>query len=277
MMRWLILAVTGCFLASFVSSPVAAQTNKSINERLLLIHAVPSQKGGESEKAAVESVFDGLAEQLTDKGYRVIDKASSEECSMEIAAIHDIDPQINKAASFGLKFFAEYTIFFRTSIITKDNDTGKGALVKVSAKVVDNTSSQIITSKSSDASSSGLTLNDAIAKAGRTAGKKLAANLSGALEKFYRESSKNGRTYTVVVETPVAGRDLFQLLSQLERNSAVSAAKETESGGGKSTFEICYNGKRDQLDRDLLKSATELGWQLQKVRSEGNRSTWKIK
>ncbi|MBI2353925.1 MAG: hypothetical protein HYV06_02655 [Deltaproteobacteria bacterium] len=274
-MKAVILSVA---LTALVALPCSAgSVKKAINERLLLIHAMPSPKGGEQEKAAQQSVYDGVVEHLTDKGYRVVDKASAEQCSLQIAATHDIDPLLNKAASFGLKFFAEYTIFFRTATITKDNDGGKGALVRVNAKVVDNTSSQVITSKAGDASSSGLTVDDAIDKAGRSAGKKLAATLVGVMEKLYLDSGSAGRIYTIVIESREPDADLPALLSRLELNTSVSVAKETESGGGKATFEVAYKGRRDQLDREILKAAGELGWRLQKVRAEGNRSTWIIK
>lgn len=274
-MKAVILSVVLTVLAAH---PCAADQKKTaINERLLLIHALPSTKGGEQEKGAQQSVYDGIVEHLTDNGYRVVDKASAEQCSMQIAATHDIDPHLNKAASFGLKFFAEYTIFFKTATITKDNDSGKGALVRVNAKVVDNTSSQVITSKVADASSAGLTVDDAIDKAGRSAGKRLAVTLITAMEKLYRESGSAGRIYTIVIESRGGDTNLLSILSRLERDTAVSAAKETESGGGKATFEIAYKGRRDQLDREILKAAAELGWKLQKVRAEGNRSTWIIK
>jgi len=53
-----------------------------------------------------------------------------------------------------------------------------------------------------------------------------------------------------------------------------NGTREVESGGGKTTFESTYRGKREQLDRDVLRAAAELGWQMKKVRSEGARSTW---
>lgn len=275
---WMKAVILSVVLTILITLPCAAGSGKTaINERLLLVHALPSQKGGEQEKGAQQSVYDGIVEHLTDSGYRVVDKASAEQCSLQIAATHDIDPHLNKAASFGLKFFAEYTIFFKTSTITKDNDSGKGALVRVNAKVVDNTSSQVITSKVADASSAGLTVDDAIDKAGRSAGKRLAVTLISAMEKLYRESGSAGRIYTIVIENQEGDANLLALLSRLEQNTSVSAAKETESGGGKATFEIAYKGRRDQLDRDILKAAGELGWRLHKVRAEGNRSTWKIR
>lgn len=277
MRHWMTLVVVVICLVTFGSPNVSAESKKNINERLLVIHVSPSQKKNDPEQESRQNVYDGLIEYLTDKGYRVVDKAAAEQCSLQIAATHEIDPLLNIAASFGLKFFAEYTIFFKTTTIKRDTDESKGALVRVTANVVNNTSAQIITSKVADASSAGMTIDDAVDKAARAAGKKLAASLTGALEKFYREASGAGRIYTIVIENPDSEVDLLSLLSRLEENTLVSTAKETESGGGKATFEIGYKGKRDQLDREILKLATELGWKLNKVRSEGNRSSWKIK
>ncbi|MEI7816822.1 MAG: hypothetical protein WCI45_06475 [Desulfuromonadales bacterium] len=277
MKHWITLVFAVFAMACYGTPSSASDTKKPSNERLLIIHVAPSSKANDAEQESRVNVYEGLVEYLTDKGYRVVDKASAEQCSLQIAATHEIDPVLNKAASFGLKFFAEYTIFFKTTTTKRDAEESKGALIRVSAKVVDNTSAQIITSKVADASSSGITLEDAIDKASRAAGKKLAAALIGAMEKFYREAVNAGHIYTIVVESPNSEESLMPLLAQLEGNTSVSTAKETESGGGKATFEICYKGKRDQLDRDILKAAGELGWKLNKVRSEGNRSSWKIK
>lgn len=268
-----------CYVVSFlVLAPYSfADSKKTVSERLLVIHVAPSQKKNDPEQESRLNVYEGLVEYLTDKGYRVVDKAAAEQCSLQIAATHEIDPVLNKAASFGLKFFAEYTIFFKTTTVKRDNEESKGALVRVTAKVVDNTSARIITSKVADASSAGITIDDAVDKAARSAGKKLAAVLTVTMEKFYREAADSGRIYTVVIESSENEENLLALLARLEANTSVSTAKETESGGGKATFEISYRGKRDQLDRDIIKAANELGWKLNKVRSEGNRSSWKIK
>src|SRR4051794_24091169 len=111
--------VAGCILAVTVWPCHASETGKSVNERLLVIHPVGSVK----EKQSSESVYDGIVEQLTDKGFRVVDKASAEHCSIQIAATHEIDPDLNRAASFGLKFFAENIIFYKTTTFIKDNDS----------------------------------------------------------------------------------------------------------------------------------------------------------
>ncbi len=48
-----------------------------------------------------------------------------------------------------------------------------------------------------------------------------------------------------------------------------------ESGGGKTTFEAEYKGRREDLGRDILRASVELGWKVTRVRAEGARSTWK--
>jgi hypothetical protein len=271
--------ISAGYIFSVICCPPAsaAGKGKSINERILLIHSTPPTNAKDVELIPRASAYEGIVEYLTDKGYRIVDKASAEQCSIQIAATHDIDPVINKAASFGLKYFAEYTVHFKTSSIFKDLEESKGALVRITAKVVDNTSSQVVASKVAESSSGGLSLDDATDKAGRAAGKKLAALLGTAIDKYFHESGKAGRIYTVIVESADRDQDLLSILTKLESNSSVAAARESESGGGKATFEISYRGKRDQLDRDLIKSAEELGWKLARIRSEGNRSTWKIK
>lgn len=278
-MARLFCLLTAGYICTVISSPsaFAAGSAKNINERILVIHSIPLQKEIDPELIPRMNAYDGIVEYLTDKGFRIVDKASAEQCSIQVAATHDIDPVINKAASFGLKYFAEYTVYFKTSSIFKDLEESKGALVRITAKVVDNTSSQVVASKVAESSSGGLTLNDATEKAGRAAGKKMAALLATSMEKFFHESGNAGRIYTIILESSDSAHDLLLILSKLENNRSVAAARETESGGGKATFEIIYKGKRDQLDRDIIKSAGELGWELTRIRSEGSRSTWKIK
>jgi hypothetical protein len=271
--RTVVIAACSLFLLS--SLCCAAESGQQPTERLLLIHPVPKSESV-TEQSAYKSVYDGVVEKLTDTGYRVVDKATAEKCSQEIAVTHDIDPFANRAAAYGLKFFAEYTLFFKTSLIIKDNESGTGALIRASAKVIDNTTSRIITARSADSSSSGLTVEDAIDKAGRATGKKLAGLLTNALEKFHQQSVRQGNIYIVVFENTVADISPNQILSRLDKNAAVTAIKETESGGGKHTFEVNYKGKRDQLDHDITRSAESLGLYLQKIRAEGNRSSWKI-
>ena len=273
-----ILAIAGCVivLLSHPNNGIAGEPVKTINERLLVMPAAPLTTATWVDKVASENAYDSIVEFLADRGYRLVDKPTSERCSQELAATSSIDPSLNQAASFGLKFFAEYTISYKISVIAKDRDGEKGALVKVTARIVENTSAQILASKSAEASSAGITLEDALGKAGRSAGKKMAESLAVSLEKNYAELVKAGRAYTVVIDNAAGGQNLLPLLTGLEENRRVFTAREIEGGGGKVSFEITYLGKRDQLDRDILALAGGFGWQLRKVRSEGNRSSWRI-
>lgn len=265
------------FTLLWFQTSIAETIPKQINERILLIHSAASSQTPDPEQQSRTSVYEGMVEKLADSGYRIVDKSSAEQCSLQIAATHEIDPLLNKAASFGLKFFAEYTVYFNTKTIIKDRDESKGALVKVSAKIVDNTSSQIVAAKTAESSSAGFSIDDAVEKAGRATGKKIANILAITMEKNLAKPGTSGRIYTIVMEKNDDDTNLLPLLTKLESTPSVKAARESESGGGKSTFEVIYKGKRDQLDRDIIKLAGELGWKLQKIRSEGNRSTWKIK
>ncbi len=254
-------------------SVVATPIKPADGERLLVLRATGST--AEYEPAAQSGVYDSIIEYLTDRGYRVVDRAAAEQASIQIAATHEIDPVLNKAADYGLKFLAEYTIHFKTSTIVKEPVKGIGALVRVKAKIVDNTGARIVTAKSADASSTGFTPDDAVEKASRSAGKKLVVQLTKGLELYVKQNGTEGRTITMVFEGQQNKVDKLGVF--LEKNSAVAAIKELESGGGKSTFEIISKVRRDQLERELLNIASQQKIVLQKIRSEGCRSTWKIK
>jgi len=270
----LILLTFFCISIMLTAAVAATPPKPADGERLLLIRAVGGT-ASEKEQTAQAGVYDSMVEYLTDRGYRVVDRAAAEKASMQIAATHDIDPVLNKAASYGLTFLAEYTIHFKTSTIVKDPDKGIGALVRVSAKLVDNTGARIISAKLAEASSSGHTTEDAIDKAARTAGKKLTELLSKGMDQHIIQNGNEGRTVTMVFEGREALTERLVLL--LEKSKAVAAVKEVEAGGGKATFEIICKIKREQVERELLRLAIQQGIQLQKIRSEGNRSTWKIK
>lgn len=272
-MRLTLLSLSYLFLM-LASTAAAATLKPADGERLLLIRSVGGTTS-EKELTAQASVYDSMVEYLTDRGYRVVDRAAAEKAAVQIAATHEIDPVLNKAASYGLTFLAEYSIHFKTSTIVKDPDKGIGALVRISAKIIDNTGARIISAKLAEASSGGHTTEDAIDKAARSAGKKLIELLSKGLEQDIIHNGNEGRTVTMVFEGREAQTE--RLIALLEKNKAVAAVKEIESGGGKTTLEIICKTRRDLLERELFRLSSQQGIQLQKIRSEGNRSTWKIR
>lgn len=271
-MRTFFTAVVSMLIfMTFITEAAAAKP--ADGERLLLIKAAGGSQNLQ-EQTAQEAVYDGMVEYMTDRGYRVVDKQAAERASMQIAATHEIDPVINRAASYGLQFLAEHTVHFKTTTILKDPEKGIGALVRVKAKLVDNTGARIIAAKLAEASSTGHTAEDAIEKAARTAAKKLAEQLCKGLDQFVQQNGNEGRTITMVFEGSAAKAE--RLISMLESASSVAAVKEVESGGGKTTVEIICKNRRDILEREMVKSAVQQRIKLEKVRSEGNRSTWKI-
>jgi hypothetical protein len=270
------------FLLLFFAAPFIARADdeavrKAGAPRILVIYDKSSGLTEDKDTVAVKSVYEGIVEALTDKKYRVVDRSSAERFSMQIAETHDIDPVLNKAAAFGLTFKAEYTLYYRISGVVRHDNLSSGALIRVKVQVIDNTAAQVVTAKSAEFSSAGLNIKDALEKAARGAGKKVVVSISPVLEQGWAERVKSGTICTVVMEWGENRDGVSRFEGMLEAGTSVASMKELESGGGKSTYEIVYKGKRDQLDRDILKVGEALSWTIIKVRSEGDRSTWQKK
>ncbi|MDD5284386.1 MAG: hypothetical protein PHD54_00890 [Desulfuromonadaceae bacterium] len=226
-------------------------------------------------KDFVEEIYNGIVETLTDKQFRVVDKASSEKFAQQVAATHEIDVDLNKAAAFGLKFNAEYTLLYSVSGTVKEGAVSKGVLLRIKTQLIDNTRSQVITSKLVEQASNAQTIENALEKAARDGGKKIVNPMIEILQKNWMEMQQNGSLYTVVIDGVDDPEEIANFTGMFEKFPLVNNAKELESGGGKTTFEATYKGKRDQLDRDVLRAAKELGWTVKKIRAEGARSSWK--
>jgi hypothetical protein len=249
------------------------------NPRILVAF---SQKGEGAQalknKSFVEEINSGIEEALTDKQFRVVDKSASDQFAQQIAETHDINVELNKAAAYGLKFNAEYTLLYSVSFkegkISNYQD-GFGVVLPVKAKLIDNTRAQVITNKTIEATGNGLTAESALQKAGRAGGKEIVVPLIEVLQKSWMDMLQNGALYTVVIDGVNDPEEIARFTEMFERFPLVNTAKEVESGGGKTTFEATYKGKRDQLDRDVLRAAKELGWKVTRVRAEDARSSWK--
>jgi len=248
------------------------------NPRILVAF---NQKGEGSlavkNKTFVKEINSGIEEALTDKHFRVVDKSASEQFARQLADTLDINVELNKAASYGLKFNAEYTLLFSVSFkegtISKRQD-GFEVLLPVKAKLIDNTRAQVITNKDIEANGSGLTAESALQKAGRAGGKEIVSPVLAMLQEYWMDIQQNGALYTVVIDGVNDPEEIAKFTEMFEKFPLVNTAKEVESGGGKTTFEATYKGKRDQLDRDVLRVAKELGWKITMIRAEGARSTW---
>lgn len=228
-----------------------------------------------SSKSFLEEIYNGIVETLTDKQFRVVDKRSAEKFSQQIAETHEIDVEINKAAAAGLKYQADYTLYYDVSGEIKKGEVFTGVRLRVKTQLIDNTRAQIIASKVVESVSSGQDLNAVIEKAARDGGKKVVAPVLELLRKAWEDMCQKGSTYTIVIDGIDDTEQIAAFAVKFENFPAVTSSREVESGGGKTTFEAEYKGKRGTLDRDILRAARELGWSLKRIRSEGARSTWK--
>jgi hypothetical protein len=245
------------------------------NPRILVAFSNKSKDKLFKDKEFTEEIYNGIVESLTDKQFRVVDKASAERFSMQQAETHEIDVDLNKAAAYGLKFHAEYTLFYNVSGVVREGAIGKSVLVNVKTQLIDNTRSQVITSKKVEQAGMGQTVEQALEKAAREGGKKIVNPMIDVLQKHWMDQQQNGAMYTIIIDGVDDPEQIAKFTEMFEKFPLATGAKEVESGGGKTTFEATYKGKRDQLDRDVIRVAKELGWAMKKIRAEGARSTWK--
>lgn len=246
------------------------------NPRIMVAYSAK----GDTQKALsgrefINEIYNGITEGLTDKQLRVVDRQTSEKLSRQVADTHEIDESLNKAAAFGLKYHAEYTLYYSVSGEIKEGAINYGAKLRIKTQLIDNTRAQIITSKIVEVSSSGQTLEMVLERAARDGGKKIVGVMLEPIQKAWMEMQKSGSLYTVIIDGVDDPSAIASFTAMFEKFPLVNTAREVESGGGKTTFEAEYRGKRDQLDRDVLRAANELGWKMKRIRSEGARSTWK--
>lgn len=252
--------------------------NSNGNPRILVTYSRKSDGAKEiRNKNFIEEIYNGIVESLTDKQFRVVDKDAAEKFALQLTSTHEIDTATNKAAAFGLKYHAEYTLYYSVSGELKEGAVGRVVKLRIKAELIDNTRSQVITSKVVESSSSGQAIDNALERAARDGGRKIVNSMIEIIEKNWMDMQQNGSLYTIVIDGVDNPEDIANFTGMIEKFPLVNDAKEIESGGGKSIFETTYKGKRDQLDRDVIRAARELGWKLKLVRAEGSRSSWKKK
>lgn len=245
------------------------------NPRILVAFSTKSKDKIFRDKEFTEEIYNGIVESLTDKQFRVVDRAAAERFASQVAATHEIDLDLNKAVAYGQKFKAEYTLYYNVSGVVREGAVGKSVLLSIKTQLIDNTRSQVITSKKIEQAGMGQTVDQALEQAGREGGKKIVNPMLEVLQREWMDMQQNGAFYTIVIDGVDDPEQIALFTEMFEKFPLASQTREVESGGGKTTLEARYKGKRDLLDRDVLRTARELGWTLKKVRAEGARSTWK--
>jgi hypothetical protein len=243
------------------------------NPRILVLSS--TKDNNIRSKEFHDDIYNGIVESLTDKQFRVVDKDAADKFAQQIVDTHGIDIDLNKAAKYGLQYQAEYTVYYSVSGVVRDGAIGKSVLLNVKTQLIDNTRAQVITNKKVEQTGMGPTVDQALTKAAREGGKNIVAPMIDVLQKHWMEMQQNGAIYTIIIDGVDDPEQIASFTEMFEKFPLASSAKEVESGGGKTTFEATYKGKRDQLDRDVLRTAKELGWKMKKIRAEGARSTWK--
>jgi hypothetical protein len=245
------------------------------NPRILVVFSTRQKnlKG----KPFTDEIYNGIVESLTDRQFRVVDKSAADQFAIQIAESHDIDVNLNRAATYGLSYQAEYTLYYDVSGLVRETSEGKFVDIGIRAQLIDNTRSTVIASKQVEqAAATDFKVEQALNRAGREGGKRIVAPLIDVLRRHWMDMQNNGALYTIVIDGVDDPEQIGRFTEMFARFPLANGTREVESGGGKITFESTYRGKREQLDRDVLRAAAELGWRLKKVRSEGARSTWKM-
>ncbi len=245
------------------------------NPRILVAFSnKPSGKAFFNNRVFLDEIFNGIVEALTDQKFRVVDKKSAQSFARQLVHTHEIS-DIDKAAAAGLRYQAEYTLYYDVSGSVKQGEVNTTVQTRIKAQLIDNTRAQVVTSKVVETAAHGQDKETAMEQAARDGGKKVVGPMLEQLRQTWEEMYQRGSLYMVIIEGMNNADVISAFTEKLEKFAAVTAAREVESGGGKATFEAEYKGKRDQLDRDIARAAGELGWKLKKVRAEGAKSIWK--
>jgi hypothetical protein len=247
------------------------------NPRILVAF---SQKGEGAatfrNKDFIDEIYNGIVEALTDRQFRVVDKSTAENFARQVAETHEINTYLNKAAEYGLKYNAEYTLLFSVSgEVVNAREGDKKVTLRIKSRLIDNSRALEVTNKVLEESGSATTVPNALEKVARDGGRHAVAPIIEIVQKNWMDMQQNGALYTVVIDGVHDPEEIGRFTRMFEKFPLVNDAREIESGGGKTTFEATYKGKRDQLDRDVVRAARELGWNVVKVRAEGARSSWK--
>ena len=222
----------------------------------------------------IDEIYNGIVESLTDRQFRVVDRSAAENFARQVADTHEINVYLNRAADYGLRYNAEYTLLYSVSGELMEFQDGKEVKLRIKTRLIDNSRALEITNKMVEQSSGGQTMANALEKAAREGGLSVVAPMIDVIKENWMDMLQNGALYTIVIDGVHDPEQIASFTGMLEKFPLVRDAREVESGGGKTTFEATFKGKRDQLDRDVLRASRELGWTVKKVRAEGARSTW---
>lgn len=254
------------------------------NPRIMVLYNPNLPQGATlgSTRADLEAFFDNsygaIVEVLADKGFDVIDKASAHQFSVQVAETHEMDLDTNKAALYGLRYQADLVLYYQTVGIGRQgywHYSGGAAKMFLRAQLINPSTSRVIASKDVESGSYAGTLQEALYRAAKDVGHKVANVMIESIKKSWKREKSGAGTFIVVLDGVADVDETTAFKDALKAVPGLENIRERESGGGKTTFEIKSGGSADAVKSAVNKVGKQLGWSLKLIRSEGSRSTWK--
>lgn len=254
------------------------------NPRIMVLYNPNLPQGATlgSTRADLEAFFDNsygaIVEVLTDKGFDVIDKASAQKFSVQVAETHEIELDTNKAALYGLKYHADLVLYYQTVGVGREGYwqyTGGAAKIFLRAQLINPSTSRVVASKDVESSSHAGTLQEALYRSAKDVGHKISNVMIDSIKKSWKREKSGAGTFIIVLDGVAEIDDVTSFKEALKVVPGMENIRERESGGGKTTFEIKSGSSADAVKSAINKTGKQLGWTLKLIRSEGARSTWK--
>ncbi|ACD94974.1 hypothetical protein [Trichlorobacter lovleyi] len=254
------------------------------NPRIMVLYNPNLPQGATlgSTRADLEAFFDNsygaIVEVLTDKGFDVIDKASAQKFSVQVAETHEMELDTNKAALYGLKYHADLVLYYQTVGIGREGYwqyTGGAAKIFLRAQLINPSTSRVVASKDVESSSHAGTLQEALYRSAKDVGHKISNVMIDSIKKSWKREKSGAGTFIIVLDGVAEIDDVSSFKEALKTVPGMENIRERESGGGKTTFEIKSGSSADAVKSAINKTGKQLGWTLKLIRSEGARSTWK--
>lgn len=254
------------------------------NPRIMVLYNPNLPQGATlgSTRADLEAFFDNsygaIVEVLADKGFDVIDKASAQKFSVQVAETHEMELDTNKAALYGLKYHADLVLYYQTVGIGREGYwqyTGGAAKIFLRAQLINPSTSRVVASKDVESSSHAGTLQEALYRSAKDVGHKISNVMIDSIKKSWKREKSGAGTFIIVLDGVAEIDDVTSFKDALKAVPGMENIRERESGGGKTTFEIKSGSSADAVKSAINKTGKQLGWTLKLIRSEGARSTWK--
>lgn len=143
------------------------------------------------------------------------------------------------------------------------------------AQLINPSTSRVIASKDVESGAYAGTLQEALYRAAKDVGHKVANVMIESIKKSWKREKSGAGTFIVVLDGVAEVDETSAFKDALKAIPGLENIRERESGGGKTTFEIKSGGSADAVKSAVNKVGKQLGWSLKLIRSEGSRSTWK--